>query len=185
MDEKLNDQEADLEENHVIPDDLMDVQLSSALESEKKLEETIENIKTFKEKLNKDFIASCSEQELKQHSNMERLQSYQEEIENDLKSLLNSDNLNEYFLNVHVDNSELAAVFEQRLILETKETTKNLKNKKPSQSNSCNDIASKIAELENKYNFLKQIYEKRQLDMSGECEKLINEIQECFVVYSK
>ena len=172
-----------MEENYELPSDLIKEQLSSALESETKLEETIQHMKTFKEKLKKDFVSSCSEQELKQHSNMELLQKYQEEIENDLKLLLNSDNLNEYFLNAHVvDNSELAALFEQRLILENKEATKSGKNKKTSQSN---DIASKIAELENKYNFLNTIYEKRRIDMSGKCEKLINEIQECFVVYSK
>lgn len=154
-------------------------QLIVTVNTQRRIEYLIEHMKRFKAKFKKEIEGnhSCFKSDLDKcaKDNYELLEQYQTSIEKDFKSILNSDDLKEFFYesrNVSALSSKGPET--SRLVLENK-------NKKLSLSS----VKSKIAELENKMKFLELFYQEQKKEMADKCESMINGLDDCYVIYTK
>ncbi len=108
----------------------------------------------------------------------------------DLKGLLTSDNLNEFFIysTTAVNETLLFNAFEPRMLNETKQLNENKsisKSKMVQPTNITIRATDKISYLENKLALLNHIYQEKKEMSTEKCETLLNQLNNCLIVYSK
>ena len=159
-------------------------ELEKTIESKSKLESAIKCLKEYRTKLKEGIEKDpkCFKEDIGKFAkdNHTALENFEDQIQNDLKSILSSKDLKEYFLNEESDILDVYAV-ENRLIYEKKEKSP---IKVTSKKINSPTVSDKIQELENKIKFLSFFLEKEKNKMSEECEKKINDLKECYIVYS-
>lgn len=154
-------------------------QLIVTVNTQRRVEYLIDHMKRFKAKFKKEIDGnnSCFKSNLDKcaKDNYDLLEQYQTSIERDFKSILNSDDLKEFFYESRdVSAPNLNGPETSRLVLENK-----------SQNLSLPSVKSKIAELENKMKFLELFYQEQKEEMADKCETIISGLDDCYVIYTK
>lgn len=185
MDEKIASESHSNENNLPNLTQIYQTELEATIESKFKIESAIKYLKEYRMKLKESIEKDpkCFKEDIGKFAkdNHTELENFEDKIQNELKSILNSKDLKKYFLTENLSDLLDINGVESRLIYEKKEKCP---KKVPSQKINFPKVSDKILELENKIKFLSAFLEKEKSKMSRECEKKINDLKECYIVYS-
>lgn len=167
--ERLSNEPPKQEGSKNFLDDLcLSEQLLKSIRAHNKLKESLVYLNKLKADFKQQIDIDGSERD-----SFQILEKLHSDLENSFRAILGSDDLN-------INSDDINESWcQNRLVLAAKLDNHGKK------ISSVNSMSEKVLELENKLKLLGALHTKQNEKMCSNCEKMLNELGDCYVVYSK